>query len=121
MNDLLTVEIVACRRQFSGPEADTHLVDLAPAFHMDYMRANSIDPDPLCQIRDKFSICQRNKGRRVLTPQVTSEHEVQNEETVLVILEGVAHVHDERMINLVEFHANSRKTEQVGIKPVSDT
>lgn len=63
MNDLLTVEIVACRRQFSGPEADTHLVDLAPTFHMDYMRANSIDPDPLCQIRDKFSICQRNKGR----------------------------------------------------------
>ena len=59
--------------------------------------------------------------RQVLTPQVASEHEIQNEETVLVILEGVAHVHDERMINLVEFHANSRKTEQVGTKPVSDT
>ena len=57
MNDLLTVEIVACRRQFSGPEADTPLVNLAFAFHVDYMRANSIDPDALCQIRDEFSIC----------------------------------------------------------------
>jgi len=57
VNDLLTVEIVACRRQFSGPEADTPLVNLAFAFHVDYMRANSIDPDALCQIRDEFSIC----------------------------------------------------------------
>lgn len=57
MNDLLTVEIVACRRQFSGPEADTPLVNFAPAFHVDYMRVNSTDPDTLYQIRDEFSIC----------------------------------------------------------------
>ena len=42
MNDLLTVEIVACRRQFSGPEADTLLVNLALPFHVDYMRVNGI-------------------------------------------------------------------------------
>ena len=57
MNDLLTVEIVACRRQFSGPEADTPLVDFALAFHVDYMRVNGIDPETLCQIRDEFPIC----------------------------------------------------------------
>lgn len=68
MNDLLTVEIVACRRQFSGPEADTLLVNLALAFHVDCMRVNGIDPDTSCQIRDEFSICLRNKGKRVLTP-----------------------------------------------------
>ena len=52
VNDLLTVEIVACRRQFSGPEADARLVDLSLAFHMDCMRVNGMGPDPLCQIRD---------------------------------------------------------------------
>jgi len=104
VNDLLTVEIVACRRQFSGPEADTPLVDLALALHMDCTRVNDMDHKALYQIRDEFAICQRNKGRRVLTPQVASEHEVQNEETVCVVLEGVAHVHDERMIDLVEFN-----------------
>ena len=103
VNDLLTVEIVACRRQFSGPEADTPLVDLALAFHMDYMRVNGKDPVTLDQIRDEFSICYRNKGSRVLTPQVASEHEIQDEETVFVVLESVSHVYDERMVNLIKF------------------
>ena len=103
VNDLLAVEIVACRRQFSGPEADTPLVDLALAFHMDYMRVNGKDPVTLDQIRDEFSICYRNKGSRVLTPQVASEHEIQDEETVVVVLESVSHVHDEWMVNLVKF------------------
>jgi hypothetical protein len=101
VNDLLTVEIVACRRQFSGPEADTTLVNLTLSFHMDYMRVNGKDPATSYQIRDKFSNCEWNKGKRVLTPQVPSEHEVQNEEAVLVVLEGVAHVHDERVVNLL--------------------
>lgn len=53
MNDLLAVEIVACRRQFSGPEADTLLVNFALAFHVDC--DNGIDSATSYQIRDKFS------------------------------------------------------------------
>jgi hypothetical protein len=63
VNDLLPVEIVACRRQFSGPEADTPLVDFALAFHMDCIRVNGTGPDTLYQIRDQFSSPERNKGR----------------------------------------------------------
>lgn len=36
-----------------------------------------------------------------LTPQVASEHEVQDKETVFVVLERVTHVHDERVVDLV--------------------
>ena len=35
-----------------------------------------------------------------LTPQVTSEHQVDNEEAVLVILESVTHVHNKGVIDL---------------------
>jgi len=42
----------------------------------------------------------KEQRRTALTPQVASEHEVQNEETVFVVLEGVAHVHDERVVDL---------------------
>ena len=60
MNDLLAVEIVACRRQFSGPEADTPLVNLALPFHVDC--DNGIDSATSYQIRDKFSDRQGTKA-----------------------------------------------------------
>ena len=50
MNYLLTVEIVACRRQFSGPEADTLLINLALAFHVD-------------------CVCQRHRSRHIIPNQ----------------------------------------------------
>jgi hypothetical protein len=34
------------------------------------------------------------------TTQVASEHEVENKETVLIVLECVAHVDDKRMVYL---------------------
>ena len=37
---------------------------------------------------------------RVLTSEVASEHEVEDEKTVLVVLEGIAQVDDERVIDL---------------------
>ena len=99
VNDLLTVEIVACRRQLSGPEADTPLVDLALAFHMDCVRVNGIPT----RYPKSGSVLYPLKEQRqaVLTPQIASEHEIQNEETVRVVLECVAHVHDERVVGLV--------------------
>jgi hypothetical protein len=36
----------------------------------------------------------------VLTSEVTPKHEVEDEETVLVVLEGIPHVDDERVIDL---------------------
>lgn len=37
---------------------------------------------------------------RVLTSEVTSKHEVEDEKAVLVVLEGIAQVDDERVIDL---------------------
>ena len=39
---------------------------------------------------------------RIRTAQVTSQHEIQHEETVLVVLEGISEVDDERMIDLTQ-------------------
>ena len=38
--------------------------------------------------------------RRKLTSQITSQHQIQHEEAVLVILESITHVNDKGMINL---------------------
>lgn len=117
MNDLVTVEIVACRRQFSGPEADALLVNLALAFHVDCMRDNGIQTrytrsgsafDPL-----------KEQRQAVLTPQIASEHEIQYKETVRVVLECIAHVHDKRMVDLVSVEQHDRKTKEPGTKSVS--
>lgn len=35
-----------------------------------------------------------------LTSQVPSEHQIQDEETVLVVLESITHIHYKRMIDL---------------------
>lgn len=39
----------------------------------------------------------RGKGR---TAQITAEHEVEDKETVLVVLESIAEIDDERMVDL---------------------
>ena len=35
-----------------------------------------------------------------LTSQITTQHKIQHEEAVFIVLEGITHVDDERMINL---------------------
>ena len=104
VDDLLTVEIVACRRQFSGPEADTPLVDLSFAFHMDCMRVNGHRSRPIIPNQGRVRDPLKEQRQTALTPQVASEHEVQNEEAVVVVLERIAHVHDERMVDLVRLN-----------------
>ena len=51
-------------------------------------------------------VCQETGSpqyRRIKrTAQVTTEHEVKYEETVLIILKRVTHIHNERMVDLVK-------------------
>ena len=42
----------------------------------------------------------KSRGGRGRTAQVTAEHEVDDEEAVLVVLEGVAQVHDVCVVDL---------------------
>jgi len=117
MNDLLTVEIVACRRQFSRPEADTPFVDLSSAFHMDCMRVNEHRSRPIIPNQGRVRDPVKEQRQTVLTPQVASEHEVQNEETVVVVLERIAHVHDERVVDLVRLNRITGKPRNPESKP----
>jgi hypothetical protein len=45
---------------------------------------------------EKIGICE-------LTSKVTPEHKIQNKETILIILEGVAQINDIRMVDLVGY------------------
>jgi len=119
MNDLLTVEIVACRRQFSGPEADAAFVDLSFAFHMDCMRVNGHRSRPIIPNQGRVRDPLKEQRQTALTPQVASEHEVQNEETVVVVLERIAHVHDERVVDLVRVNRITGNPRQPEAKTVS--
>ena len=42
-----------------------------------------------------------------LTPQVTTQHQIQHEKTVLVVLECIAQIHNKRMVDLRSRHTNN--------------
>lgn len=44
----------------------------------------------------------RLRGRRPLTAEVPTQHKIQNEETVLIVLERIPQVYDERVVDLVK-------------------
>ena len=50
----------------------------------------------LCQIRHD----RNGKKDNERTSKIATEHEIEDEEAVFIVLEGITHVDDERVINL---------------------
>src|SRR6266446_9580523 len=81
-----------CRRELGHGEPDSFFRQRAQSFEVDYwgpLAASWCD-----------EIYPWTLGKVGLTAKVSPQHKIQNEETVFVVLEGIAQIHDKWMVNL---------------------
>lgn len=90
MYDALSVKILQAARYLGHPEAHGVFRKRAAAVKMNWEQGHKNDGGII-------------PNREWRTTQVPAQHQVQHEETVLVVLEGITHVHHEGVVDLVDY------------------
>lgn len=85
MHYAILVEEGYCRRQLGDVKANNFLFQRPKPFEVDWGKVRK-------EVADRGSV--------IHTSQITTEHQIQHEEAILVILEGVAQVNDVGMVDL---------------------
>lgn len=92
------MQVIQRARNLDDHELDRVLVDPSQPIQMDCDSNRTQDTRSETVIFGMSNFEREEKGRR--TAEITSQHEVEDKEAVLVVLERVPQVDDERMVNL---------------------